>query len=316
MDRIQNDFSEPKLREIHQIITKTDAKDIQMQAVLMTQNKEKEEIWSVRDLRITEPLAEKIKKNALEYIEEHADIGIKDFTVTNDQSGDYLIEKLSDSEVPVLNKIISEMNRDDNSDISYEKLASIQDLKGFAISFSRNLIIFNKVTKNTLLKPKKYLFMFPSETGEFTELEEQNLLSIPKSIDVIFYEDPLFIFNRNNFIQMFRYEDTFDHFITDNQQSLGKIVDDVSYLINNSKPDIRKYRRLASACAGYVKRIVQKGIPLEPIARDYNFDITFSNGKIEIQNSKLGDVLKLLNAQAMKDAIFGDKYIAQEKTKV
>lgn len=316
MNGIQNDFSEPKLREIYQIITKTDAKDIQMQAVLMTLNKEKEEIWSVGDLRITEPLAKKIRKNALEYVEEHADIGIKDFTVTNDQSDDYFIEKLPDSEVPVLNKITSEMNRDDNSDISYEKLARIQDLRGFAISFSRNLIIFNKATRNTLLKPKKYLIMFPSESGEFTGLEEQNLLSIPTSIDVIFYEDPLFIFNRNNFIQMFRYEDTFDHFITDTEQSLGKIVDDVSYLINNSKPDIRKYRRLASACAGYVDRIVQKGIPLEPIAKDYNLDITFSNGRIEIQNSKLGDVLKLLNAQAMKDALFGDKYIAQEKTKV
>lgn len=316
MSKIKINFKEPKLWEIYQKIYKTDAKDIQMQAILMKQNKEKEEIWSISDIKITEDLSTRIKENALDYIEKHAEIAIKDFTVTNDQSDDYLIEKLPDSEVPVLSKIISEMKREDNSNISYDGLARSLFLKGFAITFLSAPIIFNKVTRNTLLKPKKYLYMFPSESGEFTGIEEQNLLSIPTSIDAILYEDPLFIFNRNNFIQMFRYEDAFDHFITDAEQSLGQIVNNVRSLIDNSKPDIKKYRRLASACAGYVERIVLNKVNLEPIARDYSFNITFSNGKIEIENSTLGDVLKLLNGQAVKDAIFGDKYLAQEKTKV
>ena len=115
---------------------------------------------------------------------------------------------------------------------------------------------------------------------------------------------------------MFRYEDAFDHFINDGKQSLGKIVDDVDAFIENSKPDIRTYRRLASACAGYVERIVQKRVDLEPIAKDYDLNISFSNGKIDVQNSMFRDVLKLLNGQAVKDAIFGEKYLAQEKTKV
>ena len=168
MTEFRTNFREPKLREIHKKITDTQARNIQLQAIIMKQNKEREEIWSVRDLRVTKSLAENIKQNALNYIEKHAEVGIRDFMVTNDQSDDYLIEKLPDSEVPVLSKITSEMLREDNSDISYEDLARSSYLKGFAITFLSPLIIFNKVTRNTLFKPKKYLYIIPSQTGEFT----------------------------------------------------------------------------------------------------------------------------------------------------
>ena len=313
---IETDFVDPKLSEIHKKISETDAKNLQLQAIMMHQNKEKEEIWSARTLRITESLAESLKMMTLNLVMAHADVKIGDFDVSNDQSDDYLIERLEDSEVPVLNKIRSEMRREDSGDIFYNDLAKSSYLKGFAITFSPTLIIFNKVTRQALLKPKKYLYLIPSPSGEFTDVEEKNLLSVPTSIDAILYEDPLFIFNRNNFIQLFRYEDAFDHFIIDSTQNLENIVNDVKSLIDYSKPDVRKYRRLASACAGYVERIVQKKVDLEPIAKDYDLQISFSNGKIDIQNSTINDVLKLLNGQAVKDAIFGDKYLAQEKIKV
>lgn len=313
---IETDFVDPKLSEIHKKISETDAKNLQLQAIMMHQNKEKEEIWSARILRITESLAKSLKQMTLNLVKAHADVKIRDFDASNDQSDDYLIEKLADSEVPVLNKIISEMRREDSDDISYNDLVKSSYLKGFAITFSPTLIIFNKVTRQALLKPKKYLYLIPSPSGEFTDVEEKNLLSVPTSIDAILYEDPLFIFNRNNFIQLFRYEDAFDHFIIDSTQNLENIVNDVKSLIDYSKPDVRKYRRLASACAGYVERIVQKKVDLEPIAKDYDLQISFSNGKIDIQNSTINDVLKLLNGQAVKDAIFGDKYLAQEKIKV
>lgn len=314
MDEIT--FREPKLKEIYQKIYEAQPGNLQLQAIMTKKNKEGEHIWSVRDTRITESLASVIKKNALNYLESHAEVEVKDFDVTGDQSDEYLVEKLPDSEVPVLNKIISEMNRRDNEDISYDELAKSSYLSGFAIIFSPTLIIFNKITRNTLFKPKKYLFFIPSSTGEFKEIEEENLLSVPTSIDTILYEDPLFIFNKKNFIKLFRYEDAFDHFITSGVNSLDKIVDNVNGLIDYSKPDLRNYIKLASACAGFVERIVQTGINLEPIAIDYKFKIAFSNGKIDIQNSVLTDVLKLLNGQAMKDALFEDKYIAQERTKV
>ena len=314
MDEIT--FREPKLKEIYQKIYEAQPGNLQLQAIMTKKNKEGEHIWSVRDTRITESLASVIKKNALNYLESHAEVEVKDFDVTGDQSDEYLVEKLPDSEVPVLNKIISEMNRRDNEDISYDELAKSSYLSGFAIIFSPTLIIFNKITRNTLFKPKKYLFFIPSSTGEFKEIEEENLLSVPTSIDTILYEDPLFIFNKKNFIKLFRYEDAFDHFITSGVNSLDKIVDNVNGLIDYAKPDLRNYIKLASACAGFVERIVQTGINLEPIAIDYKFDIAFSNGKIDIQNSVLTDVLKLLNGQAMKDALFEDKYIAQERTKV
>ena len=208
------------------------------------------------------------------------------------------------------------MKREDNGDISYTKLAKSSYLKGFAITFSPTLIVFNKVTKDYLLKPRKYLYLIPSLSGEFTGIEEKNLLSVPTSIDAILYGDPLYIFNRNNFIQLFRYEDAFDHFVIDARQSLENIVDDVNSLIDDSKLDIRKYRRLASACAGYVKKIVELNVNLEPIAVDYQLQITFTKGRIDIHKSTLNDVLKLLNGQAVRDAIFGERYLAHEKTRI
>lgn len=311
-----NNFREAKLEEIHKKVIETKQSDIQLQAILLKKNKEKQEIWSVSDLRITESLAKRIQEIVLNYIRTCAENEIKDFMVSNDQSDEYLIERLAESDIPVLSKIISEMRRDDNDDISFNKLTHISYLKGFAITFSPDLVVFNKVTKTNLLFPKRYLYFFPSATGEFTEIEEQNLISMPMSVDTILYGDPLYIFNRNHFIQLFRYEDAFDHFITAATPSLKKIVNDLSLLINGSKPDMKKYRRLASACAGYVDRIVQNKVDLEPISKDYGFNITFYNGLIKMQNSIIGDVLKLLNGQAVKDAIFGEKYLAQEKTKV
>jgi hypothetical protein len=310
----ETDFSEPKLKEMHQIID--DQKSIELRAILMKQNPEKEGIWFVRDLRITPSLEREIRQNALNYIEKHAKIGIKDFDVENDQSDDYLIEKLPEYEVPVVSRILSEMRRENNSDISYNDLARSSYLKGFAITFSSTLTIFNKVTRNTLLKPKKYLYMIPSSTGEFSGIEEQNLLSIPTDVDTILYEDSLFIFNRNHFIQLFKYEKPFEHYIMNAEPSLSKIIDDPKKLIDGIKNDTRKIRRLASACAVNVEKIAERGIKLEPIAKEYGFKISFSDDKINIEQSETDDVLKLLNAQAVKDAIFQDKYIAHEKVKV
>jgi len=310
----ETDFSEQKLKEMHQIID--DSKDIELQAIFMKQNPEKEGIWFVRDLRITKQLSMIIRQNALDYIEKHAKIGIKDFDVQNDQSDVYLIEKLSEDEVPVISMILSEMLREDNSDISYDNLARSSYLKGFAIKFSSALTIFNKVTRNTLLKPKKYLYMFPSTSGEFSGIEEQNLLSIPTDVDTILYEDSLFIFNRDHFIKLFKYEEPFERYIMNAEPSLSKIIDDPEKLIDGIKNDTRKFIRLASACADNVEKIAEKGIKLEPIAKEYGFKISFSDDKINIEQSETDDVLKLLNAQAVKDAIFQDKYIAHEKVKV
>ncbi len=309
-------FREAKLKKMYEDILKITKRDIQLQAIIMKQNKDGEDIWSARDLRITESLADKLKQNALDYIESHKEVEIKDFMITNDQSDDYLIEKLPDSEVPVLSKILLEMKRDDNDDISFEHLMKSTNLKGFAITFSKELIIFNKVTRGTLLKPKRFLYIIPSSTGEFAGVEDQNMLSIPTSIDIILYKDPLYIFNRNNFINLFKYEEPFDHFITGAERNLAKIVDSVKALVDHSRSDVRKYRRLASACAGYVDRIVAKNVDLKPIAIDYKLNVEFSNGIIDIQHSTLTDVLNLLNGQAVKDAIFGDNYLAREKTKV
>jgi hypothetical protein len=316
MEGTEINFREAKLKEMYEEIRKIPKGNIQMQAIIMKQNKEKEDIWSARELRITESLAKILKEKALSYIESLAEVEIKEFMVGNDQSDDYLIEKLPDSEVPVLNKILLEMHRDDNEDVSFEDLMKSTYLKGFAITFSKELIIFNKVTRGTILKPRKYLYIIPTTTGEFEGIEEHNILSIPTSIDTILYRDPLFIFNRKNFIQLFRYEELFDHFITDAEPNLEKIVDNVKALVEHSRHDIRKYRRLASACAGYVDRIVANNIDLKPIAIDYKLKVEFSNGMIDIQHSKLSDVLNLLNGQAVKDAIFGENYLAREKTKV
>ena len=138
---IKNGFVDPKLAEIFKKISETDAKNLQLQAIMMHQNKEKEEIWSARTLRITESLAESLKMMTLNLVMAHADVKIGDFDVSNDQSDDYLIERLEDSEVPVLNKIISEMRREDSGDIFYNDLAKSSYLKGFAITFWHNYII-------------------------------------------------------------------------------------------------------------------------------------------------------------------------------
>ena len=91
-------FREAKLKKMYEDILKITKRDIQLQAIIMKQNKDGEDIWSARDLRITESLADKLKQNALDYIESHKEVEIKDFMITNDQSDDYLIEKLPDSE--------------------------------------------------------------------------------------------------------------------------------------------------------------------------------------------------------------------------
>lgn len=309
-------FKEEKLKEMFGIVENAKGSEIQIYAIMSKKNPEEVEIWDVISLSITESLGGKIKKSTSDYILSKSESDIQDFNIENDQADDYLIEKLSDSEVPVLNKILSKMKSVDNSSISFKKLSKSKDLRGFAIIFPKNLIVFNKVTNYKLLSPKKYFYIISSESGEFTDIKDENLLSLPNNIDAILFEEPLYIFNRNNFIQMFKFEEAFDHFITEAMNDLGSIVDDTQSLINDSKSQLRNYKRLASACAGYVNRIKEKGVDLEPIAKEYKLNISFLNRKIVLKDSLLSDILTLLNGQAVRDAIFDDKFLAHEKTKV
>ncbi len=309
-------FREKKLEEMCNIALKTKASEIQIFAIILKEHKDEGEMWRVGNLSITESLGDKIIKLTSDYLSEKCDLKIQDFEIENDQSDDHSIDKLSDSEIPVLNKIISEMKRADNKSISYQELSTSRDLKGFAITFAKNLTIFIKVTKTNLLNSKKYFYIIPSSNGEFTDIVNENLLSVPNSLDTILYNDQLYIFDRNKFIQLFRYEETFEYFITNAQTSLANIMDDPQFLIDESKHNLKILRRLASACAGYVDRIEKGNIDLEPIAKEYNLEISFSNGKIVAKDSILSDILTLLNGNAVKDAIFSEKYLAYEKTKV
>ena len=309
-------FKEKKLEEMYKLMEETDGSEVQFYAILVKKNKEKEKIWVVNTLSITKSLGDEIIESAMESLIKKSQVRIKDFDLQSDLSPEYLIGKLADDQVPVLNKIISEMKKSDNSSISYVKLSKSTQLIGFAIEIGKKLTIFNKVTKTKLLNSKKYLYLVESPTGEVTHLEEKNLLSIPNSIDAILYEDPLYILEVNNFLSLFDYGAAFTKFIDSAKTSLASIVDDVQYVIDETAPHIRDYKRLASACAGYVDRIVKANINLEPIAKSYNLGISFSKGKISVKNSNLKDILSLLNGQAVRDELFKEKYLAREKEKV
>ncbi|MCL6015230.1 Kiwa anti-phage protein KwaB-like domain-containing protein [Cuniculiplasma divulgatum] len=312
----ESSFTEKKLEEMYNLIKETDGSKVQLYAISVEKNKEKEKIWTVNTLSITKSLGDEMIESAKGYLIQKSQLRIKDFDLKSDLSPEYLIGKLADDQVPVLNKIISEMKRSDNSPISYGELSKSTHLIGFAIEIGEKITIFNKVTKARLLNPKKYLYLVESRTGELTHLKENNLLSIPNSIDAILYEDPLYILNVNHFLSLFDYGEAFTKFIDNAKTSLANIVDDVQYVIDETSPHIMEFKRLASACAGYVDRIVRENTNLEPIAKSYNLEISFSNGKISVKNSKLKDILSLLNGQAVRDELFKEKYLAREKEKV
>ena len=314
MDKI--DFRDSKLKELYEKIVQTNNTSIRMQIIMRKENEENKYIWYVEEAKITDSLAADMQETFRNYFERCMDSEVKDFDISNNQSDDYLVEEISSDLVPALNKVIVEMQREDNKIIIPKKLAHSTYLKGFAITFSPDIVIFNKVTKINLLQLQKYLAIIPSSNGEFTSFDEQNVLSIPKNIDAILYKSSLFVFNRNNFIELFKFNDVFDDFIDKAKSSLNKLINDPIMLMDNIGNDTRKYRRLASACAGFVDRIVSNNIKLQPIAKAYNFKISFVGDLIDVENSKINDILKLINAQAVKDEIFGDKYIAQEKTKI
>ena len=314
MDMIN--FQESELKEIYGKIKGSSPKDIRMQIINKKKNEEGELVWSINSTSITESLAKKIKDVTLTYIEKCAGDPIKDFDITNDQSDKYLIEKLKLDAIPTTKKILSEMQRDDNPQIKTRKLAHSTYLVGFAVNFPSNILIFYKVTKRKLIQPQKYLLIISSNSGEFTDIKEENLLAVPDYADAILYENDFFIFKRNHFINLFNFQEIYDKHIRDAQDNLNKVISDVPFLLDAAKNDIRKYKKLSSICTGFLDNITNNKGKLQKVAKDYNLQIKFSNDLIDIRNSNINDVLKLLALQPVKDVISNTPWFAQEKTRI
>jgi hypothetical protein len=313
---MRSEFTEKKLEEMYDNLGKISGSEVQIHAIMYTKNKNNVPIWSARSISITDKLGNKIIENARNFLLENSSSNLLEYDPENDQSDGNTVTMIPDDQIPTLSKMISEINRGDNQTISFSELLKSNSLKGLAITIGKRFTIFNKVTRATLLGPKKYLFLITSDRGEFTVSKDENQLAIPRSIDSILYDDPLFVFRWNYFVQMFNFEETFDYLIESAKESLDHIVDKSIDMVNESKKQLRTYKKLATACAGYITQIDQKKVDLKPIVKDYHLDVSFTNGKIDIENSDLNDILSLLSGQAVRDAIFNEKYFAREKEKV
>lgn len=310
-------FREAKLEEIYKKIQEVSHSDIRIQAVMGKKNPDKQFIYWSRILNISGTLGEEMKKTILNYITESKEAKLGEFDLSNSQSKEYLIETLPDEKVANLRLIMDEMDRNDNEPILLNELKRSSFLMGLAIRIGNDIIAFVKVTRNKLLIPKKYLHVISTRESDFTTIQEQNIIAFPESIDAILYEDPFFIFNRNNFISLFRFDEIYSSMITKSMADIENIIDDPSAFMESVYDNRSFIKRLASASAKNLNIIIQNKNRLPVVSQKYKLNIKFSkSGEIDIHNSNLTDILTLLNRQTVIDELGGERSIAHELVKV
>lgn len=288
----------------------------------------KEITYSVLSSRILPEVARDLKTsgiNQLHGILSH-DHELVNYDVLS-QSDRKIIETIDYSCVPYLQQILSEIAAPVN-----DNLLSNDDYPhvwGYIVrveSNNKTAFLFRKYTPKKLLEKGKLACVIDRQ-GQFAKINDQAIVldSHYDAALLLRTQEPgtpevtpiVYIFSHGSFDSLFSFIDQYQHQIETKKADLaGKgFLENISTMVDTCCADTRAMRKLAKILASASYNTLTQETITETI-RDYNLSVELNGeGKIQVSDDNIWEVLRILNDDYGESKATGNKYEMRSKVR-
>ena len=159
--------------------------------------------------------------------------------------------------------------------------------------------------------------------GQFDKMDAQ-VITLEDNYDAILLiketdvDKKVIILNRSSFEALFSFIDYYQREVESKIEIISEkgLFDNVDFLLKSCISDSKKIKKLAKILNGDFFNSIDKMKIMKSIAA-YGLDIKLTDeDKIKINDSKIWDILRILDDDCVNSEITGSKYLAHSKLKV
>lgn len=225
---------------------------------------------------------------------------------------DNTIQFISTEEIDIFSEILSSFT----SSTQYFDIKNIRNLWAYAIKVGDSgIIAFKKYYPSKILTRKKVTALLYKE-GRFDRLND-DILTLEKNFDCIFYQNKIYILNIKNFESIFGYLDKWLVGIKKNINILEEksIIENFSDFYDMCASDPKKIKKLQKILDNEFKEKINKEL-VKNVNKDYNLSLSLNEkGELNVNGKNIWAVLRLLDDDHLKSTYSTNKYIAHSKEK-
>jgi hypothetical protein len=280
---------------------------------LITRNKKGEKIVYGA---LTTEIEEGIRQDFINTVQNQLDIikskGIRKRNYTTAKTDDDFIETIEKDNIKYLDSILTTMVRAD-----LESYTPKYDNKLWAYAIDMgDIILFQKISAQKILTPSKKILLTFGGEGKFSKFE-QSLFAMNFDIDCVYCDETMYIINKVPFENIFSFVEQFKKEIDVKIANLATkdVIVKLDSISDKCKTDPRKIKRLHAALNNGVINVLNVDIA-NKINSDYNLNLNFNaDGKIEVNDDNIWDVLRVINDDYLKSIVTNNKYEIHGKLK-
>ncbi len=195
-------------------------------------------------------------------------------------------------------------------------LKKSKNVWAYAIKFNKSgIILFKKYYSSQNLK-KKGIMALLYRDGLFNDIKD-NILTISREVDCIYFNGKIFILNKDNFEKIFSYLEEWLDTIDKNLENLEKqnCIEDVNKLTEYCKTDSRKIRKLHQILQNDFLVDLNKNL-VQKISKDYDLELEFNeNDELIIKKKDIWKILRILDDDHLNSIYSKVQYIVHSKEK-
>lgn len=234
-------------------------------------------------------------------------------TITIDQDNNVLSKPSSETD---FEKILIKINMGSDLD-SLQSLDEIPSVWAYAVEYTvrdERLILLNKLKAPWSAARQGKYFSALFNNGEFSIVEGNEVLQFHNSIDVVYHEEMLYIFNKKNFeicLNLFEKLDAEkdDTLIAMDRAGVIHNLSDIQVLLM-TKYQLRKISQLNKRAYFNDPTFISK---LQLANNQEGWNLVFINGKLKITEDNIETVLSVLNNDRVKSLINDEKFDVEIK---
>lgn len=251
----------------------------------------------------TEKINKIIEKNSIRYVNYEPTLRPVDNTV----------QEINTAERKLFKDLIEHFNTIDLTNFDLKKSKNVW---AYAIKFNKSgIILFKKYYPSQNLK-KKGIMALLYKDGLFNDIDD-NILTINREFDCIYFNGKIFILNKDNFEKIFSYMEEWLETIDQDLENLEKqnYIEDVNKLYEYCRTDSRKIRKLHQVLQSDFPVDLNKNL-VQRISKDFDLELEFNeNDELIIKGKDIWKILRILDDDHLNSIYSKTQYIVHSKEK-
>lgn len=256
-------------------------------------------------------------------IDENLEVRLRDIVTRKINNSNTVVEYTYDSPEPEEDQVSSiDSNQTDFYRI-FEQLVDlnpeediIEDVEELVQGAKAYLIIlrggdgievvgFKTIPENWKMKKNKGLIPLLYHDNRFVDLEDENVFSIANSLDLIYYDETLFVLSKKDFEQGLNFRDGMiahadEMYAEAVQLNVFVNIEILTSRVGNNQRYLRKIATIRNLGHYRNPSFLER---LREVSLEKNWDIVFQNGQIVLTEATLDTVLSLLQNKRLHSEI-------------